>query len=86
MGQLLLWTKPDKSAGNRCWNCSRFVPDGQRTVPILSGDTHQHEAVEASDALRAIEQYSGLDYAELTNIRCQNPGSAKNQTERRWLE
>jgi len=31
---------------------------------ILSGDTHQHEAVEASDALRAIEnQYSGLGYA-----------------------
>ena len=45
---------------------------------ILSGDTHQHEAVEASDALRAIEQYSGLGYAELTNIRRQNPGSAKN--------
>ena len=53
---------------------------------ILSGDTHQHEAVEASDALRAIEQYSGLGYAELTNIRRQNPGSAKNQVERRWLE
>jgi conjugative relaxase-like TrwC/TraI family protein len=53
---------------------------------ILSGDTHQHGAVEASDALRAIEQYSGLGYAELTNIRRQNPGSAKNQTERRWLE
>jgi conjugative relaxase-like TrwC/TraI family protein len=53
---------------------------------ILSGDTHQHEAVEASDALRAIEQYSGLGYAELTNIRRQNPGTAKNRVERRWLE
>ena len=53
---------------------------------ILSGDTHQHGAVEASDALRAIEQYSGLGYAELTNIRRQNPGSAKTQAERRWLE
>jgi conjugative relaxase-like TrwC/TraI family protein len=53
---------------------------------ILSGDTHQHEAVEASDALRAIEQYSGLGYAELTNIRRQNPGSAKTQAERQWLE
>ena len=53
---------------------------------ILSGDTHQHGAVEASDALRAIEQYSGLGYAELTNIRRQNPDSAKNQAERRWLE
>ncbi len=53
---------------------------------ILSGDTHQHEAVEASDALRAIEQYSGLGYAELTNIRRQNPGSAKTLAERQWLE
>jgi conjugative relaxase-like TrwC/TraI family protein len=53
---------------------------------ILSGDTHQHEAVEASDALRAIEQYSGLGYAELTNIRRQNPKAAKTRTERQWLE
>jgi ATP-dependent exoDNAse (exonuclease V) alpha subunit len=53
---------------------------------ILSGDTHQHEAVEASDALRAIEQYSGLDYAELTNIRRQNPKAAKTRAERQWLE
>jgi conjugative relaxase-like TrwC/TraI family protein len=53
---------------------------------ILSGDTRQHGAVEASDALRAIEEYSGLGYAELTNIRRQNPDAAKNQAERRWLE
>jgi conjugative relaxase-like TrwC/TraI family protein len=53
---------------------------------ILSGDTHQHGAVEASDALRAIEKYAGLGYAELTNIRRQNPDSAKTQAERRWLE
>ena len=53
---------------------------------ILSGDTHQHEAVEASDALRAIEMYSGLGCAELANIRRQNPDAAKTQAERRWLE
>ena len=53
---------------------------------ILSGDTRQHGAVEASDALRAIEKYSGLGYAELTNIRRQNPDAAKTQAERRWLE
>ena len=53
---------------------------------ILSGDTQQHGAVEASDALRAIEQYSGLDYAELTNIRRQNPKAAKTKAERQWLE
>jgi conjugative relaxase-like TrwC/TraI family protein len=53
---------------------------------ILSGDTHQHGAVEASDALRAIEQYSGLGCAELTNIRRQNPRAAKTRAARHWLE
>ncbi|HUA68931.1 MAG TPA: AAA family ATPase, partial [Candidatus Saccharimonadales bacterium] len=53
---------------------------------ILSGDTRQHGAVEASDALRAIEKYSGLNTAELTNIRRQNPASAKTRKERQWLE
>ena len=49
---------------------------------ILSGDTRQHGAVEASDALRAIEKYSGLGFAVLTNIRCQNPETAKDAAER----
>jgi conjugative relaxase-like TrwC/TraI family protein len=53
---------------------------------ILSGDTRQHGAVEASDALRAIEKYSGLPAAELTNIRRQNPAAAKTKTERQWLQ
>jgi conjugative relaxase-like TrwC/TraI family protein len=53
---------------------------------ILSGDTRQHGAVEATDALRAIEKYSGLQAAELTSIRRQNPDSAKTQPERQWLE
>ena len=49
---------------------------------ILSGDTRQHGAVEASDALRAIEKYSGLESVELTNIRRQNPALAKSIEER----
>jgi conjugative relaxase-like TrwC/TraI family protein len=53
---------------------------------ILSGDTRQHGAVEATDALRAIERYSGLQSVELTNIRRQNPAKARNQVERRWLK
>ncbi|MGH7950404.1 MAG: MobF family relaxase [Limisphaerales bacterium] len=62
-----------------------YVEANQGRV-ILSGDTRQHGAVEASDALRAIEKYSGLTAAELTNIRRQNPDSAKTQKERHWLE
>jgi len=49
---------------------------------ILSGDTRQYGAVEASDALRAIEKYSGCKPIELTNIRRQNPALAKSIEER----
>lgn len=49
---------------------------------ILSGDTRQHGPVEASDALRAIERYSGLHAAELSEIRRQDPARANEQAER----
>ncbi len=49
---------------------------------ILSGDTRQHGAVEASDALRAIEIHAGLFPAELNAIRRQNPNDARNEKER----
>ena len=49
---------------------------------ILSGDTRQHGAVESSDALRAIEKYSGLRAAELTEIRRQDPARARTREER----
>ena len=71
--------------GKQMLELLRLVKENEGRV-ILSGDTHQHGAVEATDALRAIEKYSGLDYAELTNIRRQNPDVAKTQAERKWLE
>jgi conjugative relaxase-like TrwC/TraI family protein len=49
---------------------------------ILSGDTHQHGAVEASDALRAIEKHSALRAVELTEIRRQDPARGKTRAER----
>jgi len=49
---------------------------------ILSGDTRQHGPVEASDALRAIELYSGLKPAELNSIRRQDPARAANEAQR----
>jgi conjugative relaxase-like TrwC/TraI family protein len=48
---------------------------------ILSGDTRQHGPVEASDALRAIERYSGLQPIELKEIRRQDPGRGRSRTE-----
>jgi ATP-dependent exoDNAse (exonuclease V) alpha subunit len=52
---------------------------------ILSGDTRQHGAVEASDALRAIERHAGLRVAELTRIRRQDPEHAKDAAERAFV-
>jgi conjugative relaxase-like TrwC/TraI family protein len=49
---------------------------------ILSGDTRQHSAVEASDALRAIEKYSTVKPIELTEIRRQDPARGKTRAER----
>ena len=53
---------------------------------ILSGDTRQHGAVEAGDALRAIEKHSGVQPVELTNIRRQNPALAKSIEEREHIK
>lgn len=53
---------------------------------ILSGDTRQHGAVEASDALRVIEKFAGLNAAELKNIWRQNPELAKTKAERKAIK
>lgn len=48
---------------------------------ILSGDTRQHGAVEASDALLAIERHSGVKPVELHTIRRQDPALGRNKQE-----
>jgi conjugative relaxase-like TrwC/TraI family protein len=53
---------------------------------ILSGDTRQHGAVEASDALRAIERYAGLKAARLTKIQRQNPKAGETKSERKRIK
>ena len=53
---------------------------------ILSGDTRQHGAVQASDALRAIEEFSGLKAAVLRDIRRQDPARAKSAHERAFVK
>jgi len=49
---------------------------------VLSGDTRQHGAVEASDALLAIERHSGIRPVELHKIRRQNPTLGRDKKER----
>ena len=53
---------------------------------ILSGDTRQHGAVEASDALLAIERYSGIKPVELHTIRRQDPALARTVAERNRIQ
>jgi ATP-dependent exoDNAse (exonuclease V) alpha subunit len=59
----------------------RHVRDNDGRI-ILSGDTRQHGPVEASDALWAIEKYSGIKPAELKEIRRQDPARGRTSTER----
>ena len=49
---------------------------------ILSGDTRQHGAVEASDALLAIERHGGVKPVELQTIRRQDPALGHDSVER----
>ena len=46
---------------------------------ILSGDTRQHGAVEASDALLAIERHSGVKPVQLHTIRRQDPALGRDR-------
>jgi conjugative relaxase-like TrwC/TraI family protein len=52
---------------------------------ILSGDTRQHGAVAASDALRALETYAGLQVAEINTIRRQDPQLGTGAHEKRFI-
>jgi len=52
---------------------------------VLCGDTRQHGPVEASDALRAIERYSGLRAAKLNQIRRQEPKRGQTAAERQRI-
>ncbi len=47
----------------------------------MSGDTRQHGAVEASDALLAIERHSGIKPVQLHTIRRQDPALGRSRRE-----
>ena len=52
---------------------------------VLSGDTRQHGAVEASDALLAIERHAGVKPVELHRIRRQDPALGRDDEERKRI-
>src|SRR6185503_8190169 len=53
---------------------------------ILSGDTRQHGAVEASAALLAIERHAGVKPVELHKIRRQDPALGRDFDERKRIK
>jgi conjugative relaxase-like TrwC/TraI family protein len=83
-GSVLLVDESGQIGGKQMHKLLTLAKANQCRV-ILSGDTRQHGAVEASDALRAIEKYSTLKAIELTEIRRQDPARAKTQAEREQI-
>jgi conjugative relaxase-like TrwC/TraI family protein len=67
--------------GRQMLELMRLVREKNARV-ILSGDTRQHGAVEASDALFAIERHSGVKPVELHKIRRQDPALGHTADER----
>ena len=80
-GAVLLVDEASQISGLQMQQLLRLAQASEGRV-ILSGDTRQHGAVEASDALRAIEKYSTLRPVELTEIRRQDPARGKTRAER----
>jgi len=72
-------------SGRQLFDLIRLVKD-RRGRLILSGDTRQHGPVEASDALRAVERYSGLRAAELSEIRRQDTRRGRTSNERKRIK
>lgn len=83
-GGVVIVDEAGQIGGKQMHDLLSFVRENCGRV-ILSGDTCQHGAVEASDALRAIERYSGLNQARLTKIRRQNPNLGTTESEKKQI-
>ena len=84
-GAVVIVDEAGQIGGKQMHELLSFVKANAGRV-ILSGDTRQHGAVEASDALRAIERYAGLEAARLTKIRRQNPKAGETKSERKRIK
>jgi ATP-dependent exoDNAse (exonuclease V) alpha subunit len=84
-GSVVIVDEAGQIGGKQMHGLLNFVKANGGRV-ILSGDTRQHGAVETSDALRAIEQYAGLEAARLTKIRRQNPKTGETKSERKHIK
>lgn len=80
-GSVVVVDEAEQIGGRQMLDLMRLVRERNARL-ILSGDTRQHGAVEASDALLAIERHSGVKPVELHKIRRQDPALARDENER----
>ncbi|HOF69938.1 MAG TPA: MobF family relaxase [Verrucomicrobiota bacterium] len=80
-GAVVVVDEAGQIGGRQMLELLRFAREQNARV-ILSGDTRQHGAVEASDALLAIERHSGVKPVELHRIRRQDPALGRDDEER----
>jgi len=79
-GAVVVVDEAGQIGGRQMFELLRLARERNARV-ILSGDTRQHGAVEASDALLAIERYSGVKPVELHTIRRQDPALGRSKKE-----
>ena len=79
-GAVVVVDEAGQIGGRQMFEFLRLARERNARV-ILSGDTRQHGAVEASDALLAIERYSGVKPVELHTIRRQDPALGRSKKE-----
>ena len=84
-GAAVIVDEAGQIGGRQMLDLIRLVRERKARL-ILSGDTRQHGAVEASDALLAIERYSGVRPVELHNIRRQDPSRGQTVDERELIK
>jgi conjugative relaxase-like TrwC/TraI family protein len=80
-GAVVVVDESGQIGGRQMLDLIRLVRERNARL-ILSGDTRQHGAVEASDALLAIERHSGVKPIELHKIRRQDPALGRDNDER----
>jgi conjugative relaxase-like TrwC/TraI family protein len=83
-GALIVVDEAGQIGGRQMLELIRLAKERNARL-ILSGDTRQHGAIEASDALLAIERHSGVRPIELHKIRRQNPERGRNKGERAYI-
>lgn len=84
-GAVIVVDEAGQIGGRQMVELLRLASERKARV-ILSGDTRQHGAVEASDALLAIERHSGVRPVQLHTIRRQDPARGRDKKERAQIK